>query len=68
MIRHSSLTSVSYSERLALLPQLGTSLADVAAFMYEVELHDGITSSVIGVERLRRLALKLHIAQSDEPR
>ncbi|KAG1791438.1 uncharacterized protein HD556DRAFT_1386558 [Suillus plorans] len=59
------------SERLALLPQLGTSLADVAAFMYEVELHQGITSSVIdghGVERLRRLALKLHIAQSEELR
>ncbi|KAG2118999.1 uncharacterized protein F5147DRAFT_667795 [Suillus discolor] len=56
------------SERLALLPQLGTSLADVAAFMYEVELHHGITSSVIdghGVERLRRLALKFHIAQSE---
>ncbi|KAG1773950.1 hypothetical protein EDD22DRAFT_857234 [Suillus occidentalis] len=56
------------SERLALLPQLGTSLADVAAFMYEVELQDGITSSVIGVERLRRLALKLHITQSDGAR
>ncbi|KAG2370065.1 hypothetical protein BDR07DRAFT_1387636 [Suillus spraguei] len=59
------------SERLALLPQLGTSLADVAAFMYEVELHHGITSSVIdghGVERLRRLALKFHIAQSEGPR
>ncbi|KAG2058933.1 hypothetical protein BDR06DRAFT_906567, partial [Suillus hirtellus] len=40
---------------------LGLSLADVAAFMYEVELHHGIASSVIdghGVERLRRLALK----------
>ncbi|KAG1820450.1 uncharacterized protein BJ212DRAFT_1340211 [Suillus subaureus] len=59
------------SERLALLPQLGTSLADVAAFMYEVELHHGITSSVIdghGVERLRRLALKFQIAQSERPR
>ncbi|KAG1755967.1 hypothetical protein EDB19DRAFT_1663957 [Suillus lakei] len=56
------------SERLALLPQLGTSLADIAAFMYEVELHHGITSSVIdghGVERLRRLALKFHRAQSE---
>ncbi|KAG1892740.1 hypothetical protein F4604DRAFT_1701342 [Suillus subluteus] len=59
------------SERLALLPQLGTSLADVAAFMYEVELHHGIASSVIdghGVERLRRLALKFQIAQSERPR
>ncbi|KAG2043114.1 hypothetical protein BDR03DRAFT_942889 [Suillus americanus] len=59
------------SERLELLPQLGTSLADVAAFMYEVELHHGITSSVIdghGVERLRRLALKFQIAQSERPR
>jgi septal ring factor EnvC (AmiA/AmiB activator) len=59
------------SEHLALFPQLGTSLADVAAFMYEVELHHGITSSVIdghGVERLRRLALKFQIAQSERPR
>ncbi|KAG2158919.1 uncharacterized protein EDB93DRAFT_1117050 [Suillus bovinus] len=59
------------SECLALLPQLGTSLADVAAFMYEVELHHGITSSAIdghGVERLRRLALKFHIAQSEGSR
>lgn len=55
------------SERLALLPQLGTSLADVAAFMYEVELHHGVIDGH-GVERLRRLALKFHIAQSEGPR
>ncbi|KAG1753784.1 uncharacterized protein EDB91DRAFT_1099810 [Suillus paluster] len=59
------------SERLALLPQLGISLADVAAFMYEVELYHGTTPSAIdghGVERLRRLALKFCTAQSEGPR
>ncbi|KAF9221933.1 hypothetical protein BS17DRAFT_784182 [Gyrodon lividus] len=51
-------------ERLDLLPQLGLSLADVAAFMHEVELHQGLPSSAMdnhGVEKLRMLALKLQI-------
>ncbi|KAG0705410.1 hypothetical protein DFH29DRAFT_276416 [Suillus ampliporus] len=64
LLEESKLTS----ERLALFPQLGISLADIAAFMYEVELYHGITPSAIdghGVERLRRLALKFQIAQSE---
>ncbi|KAH7916156.1 hypothetical protein BJ138DRAFT_1140313, partial [Hygrophoropsis aurantiaca] len=50
------------SDRLAILPQLGLSLADVAAFMHEVELYQGLPSrpsSDHGVEKLRTLALKL---------
>ncbi|KAG2152900.1 hypothetical protein DEU56DRAFT_908078 [Suillus clintonianus] len=56
------------NERLALLPQLGISLADVAAFMYEAELRHGSVIDAHGVERLRRLALEFHIAKSEGPR
>ncbi|KAN0097659.1 hypothetical protein V8E55_002105 [Tylopilus felleus] len=51
--------------RLDLFPRLGLSLADVAAFMHEVELHQGVPSSIIhdhGIERLRTLALKLQVS------
>lgn len=54
----------SFRHRLDLFPRLGLSLADVAAFMHEVELHQGVPSPVIhdhGIERLRTLALKLQI-------
>ncbi|KAF8559076.1 hypothetical protein OG21DRAFT_1493471 [Imleria badia] len=50
---------------LDLFPRLGLSLADVAAFMHEMELHQGVSSSVIhnhGIERLRTLALKLQVS------
>ncbi|KAG6378522.1 hypothetical protein JVT61DRAFT_12783 [Boletus reticuloceps] len=50
---------------LDLFPRLGLSLADVAAFMHEVELHQGVPSSIIhnhGIERLRALALKLQVS------
>ncbi|KIJ70348.1 hypothetical protein HYDPIDRAFT_122059 [Hydnomerulius pinastri MD-312] len=51
-----------YRECLDVLPRLGISLADIAAFMHEVELHQGLPSSAMddhGVEKLRMLALKL---------
>ncbi|KAF8845742.1 hypothetical protein BDN67DRAFT_961374 [Paxillus ammoniavirescens] len=50
-----------------LLPQLGLSLADLAAFMHEVELHQGLPSSATndrGIEKLRSLALKLQITSA----
>jgi len=54
-----------------LLPQLGLSLANLAAFMHEVELHQGLPSSATndrGIEKLRLLALKLQISSArDEP-
>lgn len=53
-----------FRNRLDLFPRLGLSLADVAAFMHEVELHQALPSSAIhnhGIERLRTLALKLQI-------
>jgi len=61
------------SERLALLPLLGNSLADVVAFMHKAEFYQGIASSSNsggrrGVERLRRLALELQIVKSERPR
>ncbi|KAG6334388.1 hypothetical protein ID866_4709 [Astraeus odoratus] len=50
-------------ERLdMLLPQLGTSLADIAAFMEETELLSGPLASTTdkhGVEKLRMLALRM---------
>ncbi|KAF9247015.1 hypothetical protein BU15DRAFT_26915, partial [Melanogaster broomeanus] len=50
-------------DRFDLLPQLGLSLADIAAFMHEVELHQRLPSSATtdghGVEKLRMLALRL---------
>lgn len=60
---------IYYSERIVLLPLLGNSLADVAAFMYKTETHQSFTlSSNIGgrrsVERLRRLALELQIVRA----
>ncbi|KAH7930013.1 hypothetical protein BV22DRAFT_972131, partial [Leucogyrophana mollusca] len=57
--RQAESLSVNY---LAVLPQLGLSLADIAAFMHEVELYQGLPSTPVndhGVERLRMLALKL---------
>jgi len=53
--------------RLDLFPRLGLSLADVAAFMHEVELHHTLPSSTIhnhGIERLRTLALKLQVSHA----
>ncbi|KAF8138251.1 hypothetical protein EV363DRAFT_1580094 [Boletus edulis] len=55
----------SFRHHLDLFPRLGLSLADVAAFMHEVELHQGVPSSIIhnhGIERLRALALKLQVS------
>ncbi|KAH7887983.1 hypothetical protein F5I97DRAFT_935340 [Phlebopus sp. FC_14] len=49
-------------DRLDTLPQLGISLANIAAFMHEVALHQGLPSNALdvhGVERLRLLALRL---------
>ncbi|KAG8218442.1 hypothetical protein J3R82DRAFT_4068 [Butyriboletus roseoflavus] len=59
-----ALPASASQHRLDLFPRLGLSLADVAAFMHEVELHQGVSSSAIhnhGIERLRTLALKLQI-------
>ncbi|GBE79560.1 hypothetical protein SCP_0207600 [Sparassis crispa] len=46
---------------LSTLKDLGTSLADIAAFMHEVEIKEGYSSSkddAHGIERIRRLALR----------
>ncbi|PCH40997.1 hypothetical protein WOLCODRAFT_151036 [Wolfiporia cocos MD-104 SS10] len=48
--------------QFAAVKELGTSLADVAAFMHEVELQQGYSprkSDGRGIERMRRLAQKL---------
>lgn len=55
----------SFRHRLDLFPRLGLSLADVAAFMHEAELNQGVPLSAThdhGIERLRTLALKLQIS------
>jgi len=52
-----------FRERLNVLPQIGTSLADVAAYMHTAELRQGSPSSPASdraVERLRSTALQLH--------
>jgi hypothetical protein len=44
------------------LRELGTSLADIAAFMEEIELQQGFSTPTVdgrGIERLRFLALQL---------
>jgi len=50
-------------ERLNVLPQIGTSLADIAAYVHTAELRQGSPSSPASdraVERLRSTALQLH--------
>ncbi|KAG9317267.1 hypothetical protein JVU11DRAFT_1461 [Chiua virens] len=62
---HPPLIFIFLRHRFDLFPQIGLSLADVAAFMHEVELHQGIPPSAThnrSIERLRALALKLQVA------
>jgi len=50
------------SEQSVTLSELGVSLADVAAFMQEIELGQGLTTKrrdQRGIERLRSVALKM---------
>jgi hypothetical protein len=53
--------SLCYRTQAATLRALGTSLADIAAFMHEIELEMGLLSLRAddrrGIERLRALAL-----------
>ncbi|KZT20742.1 hypothetical protein NEOLEDRAFT_1140265 [Neolentinus lepideus HHB14362 ss-1] len=55
--------------QLTILQELGLSLADVAAFMYEIELKGGYTGrsgDAHGIERLRQTAMKLQKLQDRE--
>ncbi|KAG6878257.1 hypothetical protein C0993_010029 [Termitomyces sp. T159_Od127] len=56
----------------ALIGSLGTSLADVAAFMHEIELEMGMLSSngtdQRGIDRLRSLALQMQREACSEPK
>ncbi|KAG6880428.1 hypothetical protein C0992_000030 [Termitomyces sp. T32_za158] len=56
----------------ALIGSLGTSLADVAAFMHEIELEMGMLSSngtdQRGIDRLRSLALQMQRETRSEPK
>lgn len=50
------------------MTELGKSLADVAAFMHEVEIQQGFVTRPNdgrGIERIRQLAYKLESLQSD---
>ncbi|TFK55869.1 hypothetical protein OE88DRAFT_1652377 [Heliocybe sulcata] len=52
--------------QLTVLQEVGLSLADVAAFMYEIELKSGYTArtgDAHGIERLRQTAMKLQKLQ-----
>ena len=54
---------VTVRERLDALPQIGTSLADIAAYIHAAELRHGSPSSPASdrtLERLRSTALQLH--------
>jgi len=69
---HAELKALLYENQwskahLSALKDLGTSLADVAAFMQEVELKEGYTTRKDdgrGIERIRQLALKLNSLMS----
>ncbi|KDQ64674.1 hypothetical protein JAAARDRAFT_28313 [Jaapia argillacea MUCL 33604] len=53
--------------QLSALHELGTSLADIASFMHEVELKTGMIGGGVdsrGIDRLRKLALKLQPGSS----
>ncbi|KAG6903353.1 hypothetical protein C0995_013106 [Termitomyces sp. Mi166 len=56
----------------ALFSSLGTSLADVAAFMHEIELEMGMLSSngkdQRGIDRLRSLAFRMQTEARSEPK
>ena len=52
-----------------MLKAIGTSLADVAAFMHEMELHQGYpprANDGRGIERIRQLAYKLQSEPEDQ--
>lgn len=54
--------------QLGALQELGTSLADVAAFMHEVEIQQGLSSRKSdgrGIEKIRQLAVKLRNLPSE---
>lgn len=44
---------------MVLMRDVGGSLADIAAFMHEMELRHGLQPKRRGIEKIRQLALKL---------
>lgn len=53
--------------QLATLHELGTSLADIAAFMHEIEIQQGLSSKKSeGIERIRQLAVKFRIFPGED--